>query len=195
MKFAFKRRRLSWLLIGMLLLISIVEIPIIAAGMTSKPAPGDVMIVLGAKLIGSEPSRVLTLRLDEALRLYHEGYANDIIVSGAQGPDEKTTEARAMKLYLMDHGIAPDHIMIEENSFSTYQNLHNSQKIMQEQGWKNTIIVSNTSHMRRALIIAQHLGMSATGAPAPLPDNAYFTAKQYFREGAALLALSVKPTI
>lgn len=168
-----------------------VEAPIIAVGYFAKPEPGDAIIVLGAKLIGNEPSTMLRLRLDEAVKLFNESYAPNIIVSGAQGPDEIASEAAAMQSYLISRGIPPDHIIIEDRSFNTYQNLNNCRAIMNERGLKRAIIVSNASHIRRALVLARNIGLEATGAPAPMANNAYLTAKQYIREGAAMFALTV----
>lgn len=62
---------------------------------------------------------------------------------------------------------------------------------MKEHGLEQAIIVSNASHIRRSLILAQHLGINATGAPAPMADNPYLTAKQYAREGAAMVSLLI----
>ena len=184
------RRRLLFVL---LLVILAVELPIITAGFLTQPEAGDVIIILGAKLIGSEPSTMLRLRLDEGLRLYRFGYAPAFIVSGAQGKDEDISEASAMKQYLINQGVEEKHILIEDQSFSTYQNLVNSQKIMNQQGMKKAIIVSNSSHIRRALLIAHNLQMNATASAAPMADNLYLTTKQYLREGAAMASILFLP--
>lgn len=168
-----------------------VELPIIAVGYFSKPEPADALIVLGAKLIGNEPSAMLRLRLDETIKLYSEGYAPNIIVSGARGRDEIASEASVMQNYLIAHGIPSHRIIVEDRSFNTYQNLSNSQAIMTAHGLKRAIIVSNSSHIRRSLALARTLGLEATGAPAPMANNAYLTTKQYLREGAAMLALTI----
>lgn len=183
-------KKLQKYLIGILLFtFLIIELPIIIVGQMTKPEPGDTIIVLGAKLIGDQPSTILRLRLDEAIKLYREGYATKIIVSGAQGKDEELSEAAAMQAYLVVNGIPADHILIEDKSFNTLQNLNNCRTIMSEQGLKRAIIVSNASHIRRSLVLAHNLGIEATGAPAPMANNAYLTAKQYLREGAAMAAL------
>lgn len=174
-----------------LMLFLTIELPIIAVGYLTKPEPGDTIIVLGAKLIGRDPSTMLRLRLDEAIKLYHQDYAGTIIVSGAQGADEDATEAAAMQTYLVNAGIPGERIIIEDKSYSTYQNLVNSQSIMRAYGLERAIIVSNASHMRRALVMAHNLGMQATGSPAPMANNTYLTAKQYVREGAAMVSLLV----
>lgn len=181
----------KYMLAFFLFSIIVIEIPIIAVGQLSKPEPGDTIIVLGAKLIGSQPSTMLRLRLDKAIRLYQQGYASTIIVSGAKGADEDTSEAAAMQRYLINQGIPENKIIIEDKSYNTFQNLNNCQTIMKEHGLEQAIIVSNASHIRRSLILAQHLGINATGAPAPMADNPYLTAKQYAREGAAMVSLLI----
>jgi uncharacterized SAM-binding protein YcdF (DUF218 family) len=185
----FLKKLQQYFLFILLLIALAIEIPIVAVGYLAQPAASDTIIVLGAKLIGQEPSIILRLRLDEAIKLYSEGYASTIIVSGAQGEDEEVSEAASMKNYLLSHDIPAEHILLEDKSFNTYQNLANSHKIMQENNLKTAIIVSNASHIRRSLIVAQNLGINATGAPAPMANNVYLTTKQYIREGAAIAVL------
>lgn len=174
------------------LLVLTIEIPIITVGHTTQPLVSDTMIILGAKLIGQTPSTILRLRLDEGIKLYQEGYAATIIVSGAQGKDEGISEATGMQNYLVDHGIPMENILLDDKSFNTYQNLANSQRIMQEKGFKTAIIVSSSSHIRRSLVLAHNLGLQASGAPAPMPNNMYLTTLQYLREGAAMVTLLFK---
>lgn len=185
----YSKKLQRYILFIVLIITLAIEIPIIAVGYLTKPSASDTIIILGAKLIGQEPSLMLSLRLDEGIKLYREGYAKRIIVSGAQGKDEAISEASSMKNYLVNHGIPSEHIFVEDQSFNTMQNLANSHKIMQENNLKTAIIVSNASHIRRSLILAQNQGISATGAPAPMADNLYLTTKQYVREGAAIVVL------
>lgn len=189
-------KKLRYYIIAAILLgglaVTIIEIPIITSGLVSRPQPSDTMIVLGAKLIGRDPSAILRLRLEEAVKLYQQGYAPTIIVSGARGKDEEVSEAEAMRLYLIARGIDPRQILIEDKSYNTYQNLLNSRSLMYTHGLSSAIIVSNASHMRRALLLAGQLGITASGAPAPMVNNSYLTAKQYLREGAATLAAIIR---
>jgi len=189
MLFSKKLRRT--LLSLVLFVFFVIELPIIIIGYNTTPKPSDTIIVLGAKLIGNEPSTMLRLRLDETLRLYVNGYASTIIVSGGQGADEDYTEAKVMHDYLVAHGIPAQAILLEEKSSNTYQNLMNSQRIMKEHGLNQAIIVSNASHIRRSLVLAQNLGINASGSSAPMANNCLLTAKQYAREGAAMISLLV----
>ncbi|MDR3564016.1 MAG: YdcF family protein [Negativicutes bacterium] len=189
----FSKRWRNYILFLVLLVFLAVEVPIIAVGMLSEPVPSDVIIVLGAKLIGHDPSTMLRLRLDQAVKLYQRGYAATIIVSGAQGADETMSEGAAMRDYLVAQGIPAERILTEEASYNTMQNLVNSRAIMQAQGFKQAIIVSSASHIRRSLVLAKQLDMEVSGSPAPMAENLYLTTKQYLREGAAMLVVAVTP--
>jgi uncharacterized SAM-binding protein YcdF (DUF218 family) len=186
----FSKKLRNYMLYIVLLLILVIEIPIIVVGYLTQPVKSDTIIVLGAKILGQDPSLMLRLRLDEAIKLYEAGYAPTIIVSGAQGPDESISEAASMKAYLLNHGIPAERILLEDQSFNTYQNLANSHKIMQVNSLRTAVIVSNASHIRRSLLLAQNLGIQATGSPAPMASSSpYLTTKQYAREGAAIAVL------
>lgn len=178
------------LLVILFTLFLVVELPIVVVGHFAKPAPADAIIVLGAKVIGRAPSTMLRLRLDEAVKLYREGFAPYIIVSGARGKDEEIPEAEAMQNYLTTKGIPSEQIITESASYNTYQNLANSRALMETHGLSKAIIVSSSSHIHRSLVIARHLGMDVSGAPAPMV-NPFFTTMQYLREGAAMLTVVV----
>jgi uncharacterized SAM-binding protein YcdF (DUF218 family) len=121
--------------------------------------------------------------------LYEAKYAPVIIVSGGKGWDEEISEAAAMKAFLVNRGVPEETVYIEEQSRNTFQNLAFSQAVMREKNLTNAIIVSNASHIRRALALASQLRLEATGSAAPMADNLYLTTKQYVREGAAMVSL------
>jgi Uncharacterized conserved protein len=185
----FWKRWRKTVLFALIVVFLAVELPIIAGGYLSRPAPADVMIVLGSRVIGHEPGTMLRLRLDETVRLYRQGLAPSIIVSGARGADEEVAEAFAMRDYLIREGVPGERILTEDGSFNTYQNLANSQAVMAAYGYRTALIVSNASHIRRTLVLARNLGIEASAAPAPMPDSLYLRARQYLREGAAMIAL------
>lgn len=115
-------------------------------------------IVLGASMWGAEPSPGLRERLDEALRLYRNGTVQRFIVSGGlDQPDFPYTEAEGMQRYLVDRGVPIQHIVLENQATSTYENLLYSQHIMEEYGWTSTVIITHSYHGPRAMEIAQFL--------------------------------------
>ncbi|MCH5138421.1 YdcF family protein, partial [Clostridiaceae bacterium UIB06] len=118
-------------------------------GQSAKPEKSDCIIVLGCQVYRTTPSPFLAWRTEHALKLYKEGYGKYIIVSGGQGPGENISEAEAMKRYLVSKGMEASKILIEDKSASTMANLINSKAIMDKEGLKTAIIVSNKYHLKR----------------------------------------------
>lgn len=93
----------------------------------------DYVIVLGAKVKPDGTlSKTLKLRLDKALEYLKENPDTMLALSGAKGDAEPCSEAEAMEAYLAAQGADPDHLLREERSFSTVENLAYS-KILIEQ--------------------------------------------------------------
>lgn len=176
-----KKKILGSLLLIIIILV-VVQISIIMSPYKQLPKKSDAIIVLGCRLWGDQPSPMLTYRLDKALELYEEGYASKIIVSGSQGEDEWVTEAFAMKTYLEDKGIDSEVIFMEENSFSTFENLYYSKEIMEQEELDSAIIVTNSFHVHRSLMIANRLGMDVSSGPAKSYPNLFLITRYYVRE-------------
>ena len=97
--------------VGMILFLSVcllfflsVEAMILKGALTMPAEPQDYVIVLGAHVRSTGPSRALALRLDKAYEYVLEHPGTIIIVSGGQGSNEPCTESSAMKQYLMEKG-------------------------------------------------------------------------------------------
>ena len=58
-------------------------------------------------------------------------------------------------------------ILIEDTSEITQENLENSKKIMDAEGYQTAIIVSDPLHMKRSILLAQDTGMIAYSSPTP----------------------------
>ena len=151
--------------------------------------PGT-MIVLGCQVREDGPSRLLQDRLDEALDYWEDHGDILIVVSGGQGSDEPTTEARAMADYLADGGVPEDQILLEDQSHNTYQNFQYSRRLLEEEGVdlsQGVLVVSNGFHLTRARMLAQRAGfgeVSTLAAPSSdLPARLYM----YVREPLALV--------
>ena len=150
----------------------------------------QVMIVLGCKVEEQGPSVLLRDRLDEALAYWEDHEDTLIVVSGGQGSNEPTTEARAMADYLEERGVEEDQILLEDRSHNTAQNLRYSRALLEEAGEDlsgGVIVVSNGFHLTRARMLAQRAGfgeVSTLAAPSSdLPARLYM----YVREPLALV--------
>ena len=170
----------------------VIEIPIVKATI-DKPKPGaDYIIVLGAAVYGEEPSITLQHRLEGAARYLDENPNTKGVVSGGQGAGEDISEAECMRRYLEIHGIAPERILIEDQSTSTKENLAFSKAVIESDGGdvSRVAVVSSGYHLYRAKTMARLLGMQATGVVGSDGYPLYMFG-MYLREAAAVLKLWV----
>lgn len=133
--------------------------------MKNKPQEPDVLVVLGCKVRGEKPTRMLRRRLDAAYDYMLENTDVMCIVSGGQGSDEKISEAKAMRDYLVEKGISADRIIMEDKSTSTDENIENSLAILDSLGLERKItIVTDGFHQYRAGLIAKKHGIEQVHA-------------------------------
>ena len=141
---------------GMLLLL-IIEGMIAGQFHATAEAGADYVIILGAQWKASGPSYVLQRRLDKAIEYLNANPETKVIVSGGQGYNEPVSEAEGMKGYLVDAGIDPERILMEDASTNTTENLIFSGELLNK-AEDSVVVVTNNFHMFRALAIARKQG-------------------------------------
>ena len=126
----------------------------------------DYVIVLGAKVKpDGSLSKTLKLRLDKALEYMKENPETMLVLSGAKGDAEPCSEADAMETYLLGQGADPDHLLKEEQSFSTVENLAYSRVMIEKQ--ENLLEQERKAEADRLLRAPGEIeGVPETGAPA-----------------------------
>jgi uncharacterized SAM-binding protein YcdF (DUF218 family) len=142
--------------IGLLVFV-FVEGCIVSRFWDQAPADLDYIIVLGAQMKESGPSRALQMRLDRAYDYLTANERTKAVLSGGQGPDEPVSEAQGMRDYLVSRGIKEDRLILEEKSTSTWENLTFSSRYV-EAGTDTVGIVTNNFHIFRAKKIAEKAG-------------------------------------
>lgn len=150
----------------------------------------QVMVILGCQVKNDGPSQLLRDRLDEALSYLDDHPDLTVVVSGGQGPDEPSTEARAMADYLMKKGVEEDQILLEDQSHNTVQNFRYTSQLLEEQGYdlENTqvLVVSNGFHLTRARMLAERTGFEEVSTLAAPSSHLPSRLKMYVREPLAL---------
>jgi len=141
------KKKTPWIIVSLclaLVLVSILKYGLFLHAMENflvineEPNPADVIIVLS----GDSGKRI-----DYGVQLYHSGYANKILLTG--GP----TAIEIMQVQALSLGVPKDHILLEEESLSTYDNAMYTLEIMQANTFKSAILVTSPHHTRRASII------------------------------------------
>lgn len=126
----------------------------------------DYVIVLGAKVKpDGSLSKTLKLRLDKALEYMKENPETMLVLSGAKGDAEPCSEADAMETYLLGQGADPDHLLKEEQSFSTVENLAYSRVMIEKR--ENLLEQERKAEADRLLRAPGEIeDVPETGAPA-----------------------------
>ena len=152
----------------------------------------DFLIVLGCGLKkDGTPTNLLKGRLDRALEFYHkqqETSGKDLIfvASGGQGSDEAISESAAMKKYLVEKGIPESHILEENQSTNTYENMLYSKEKIEHVDPNGRVAFSTTNyHVFRSGICARRVKMKAEGMGAK--TKWYFWPNAAVREFIGLL--------
>ncbi|HRN63180.1 MAG TPA: YdcF family protein, partial [Luteimonas sp.] len=86
---------------------------------------------------------------------------------GYGGGGARFAESQVARRYALRAGIPESAILIESTSQTTYQNLFEARRLMQEHGLDRAIVVSDPLHMARALRLCRLLGIDARGSPTP----------------------------
>jgi uncharacterized SAM-binding protein YcdF (DUF218 family) len=119
----------------------------------------DAVIVLGGGLdpdateISGRPEyNAAGDRILRGYELLREGRARNVLISGGtlDTRPEAPIEADVLARQLQQWGIEPGRIFTEGKSRNTRENALESQKIIEQQGWKTLLLVTSAAHMPRA---------------------------------------------
>jgi len=153
-----------------------VECFVFSGIVSAAPEGLDYIIVLGARVNGTEPSPALRARTEAAIEYLNANPDTLVIASGGQGDDEEMAEADCIIRLLKEAGIEENRILRESKSTSTAENIRYSYAMMDDAA-ASVGIVTNGYHMFRAKLIAKShgehpvSGVSAYSSVFMLPHN------------------------
>jgi len=150
----------------------------------------DVIVVLGTAQLNGRPGEALEARLKEAKRIYDLGLAKKIITVGGGAPGDRTTEAAAGRIWLMQNGVKYADIRALEKGRDTLSSTKLYAAEMRDRKIKNVIIVSDPFHCLRSMTMANDRGLVASCSPVQGGPNALEKSgfKYLIREAGAYLA-------
>lgn len=143
-------------------LLATAETVLMVGAAAKNPEPSATVVVLGCRVYGERPSRMMVARLKAAQKFLEQNPDSFCILSGGQGEDEDISEAECMYRYLVVAGISPDRLYKEDKSTSTRENLLFSKEIIERENLNPKIaIATNDFHEYRAQRIASSLGLES----------------------------------
>lgn len=155
-------------------------------GQKESGVRADLILVFGAPLTNSQPSKTLRLRCERAADYLNNNSRARALLLGGINSREEISEAQAMANYLVSMGIDESRLILEENSTSTWTNLKNAKSIMESSlGLQPVMVCSSDYHMLRIKCLAGRLALQTHPLPVVTPWRLFITS--YFREVAALI--------
>jgi uncharacterized SAM-binding protein YcdF (DUF218 family) len=121
----------------------------------------QVIAVLGAAEYNGRPSATFQGRLRHAQRLYQRGFAARIVVLGGNKPGDRTTEAAAGRLWLVDQGVPEADVIALPEGANTLKSIRAAAAFMRENGYQSMFLVSDPWHNLRIRRMARDLGLNA----------------------------------
>lgn len=141
----------------------------------------ECIMVLGAEVNeDGSPSSALKARLNTGIRLYQQGVAPKLLLSGDNGQVEYD-EVSVMKAYALEQGVPEEDIFMDHAGFSTYDSIYRADYIFCV---SRMIVVSQKDHLYRALYGCKRIGIEARGVPAEGKESysSYYGKDHNYRE-------------
>ena len=132
-------------------------------------------------------------RLLAAAELYHQGKVRFILASG-DNRQESYNEPQTMMETLVAYGIPPEHIYLDYAGLRTFDSVVRAGEIF---GLDNYIIISQYSHLLRAIYIAHRNDQNVIGFASNMPSgihNIRFQVRESLARIRALIDLHILNT-
>jgi uncharacterized SAM-binding protein YcdF (DUF218 family) len=152
-------------LVGSVVLVTYMAVQIDERGRVDERQQVDAIVVLGAAQFNGRPSDVFQARLDHAVELWKEGWADWFIVTGGKLPQDRTTEAEVARDWAIANGVPPERILAEDRGRTTLESLEAVRAIFRDEDLRTALFVSDETHMLRVLRMADDLGIRAYSSP------------------------------
>lgn len=107
-----------------------------------SPMRSDVILALG----GDNGDRIAM-----AARLYHQGYAPRVMLTGLEhGPAMTRPNYLNWRVqFLLDEKVPNSAVILERSAGNTWEEAVNTLALLKQRGWKRVMVVSDPPHMRR----------------------------------------------
>jgi uncharacterized SAM-binding protein YcdF (DUF218 family) len=191
-------RALGLVLLAAVSVYTVALVMVLVVSQQDQRRAVDAIVVLGAAQYNGRPSPVLRARLDHALRLYNEGYAPRIVVTGGVGRGDTTSEAIVGRHYLLARDVLPGDVVVQPQGRSTQASMTAVAEWLEAEGLHSVILVSDPFHMFRLRLEARRTNLEAYTSPtesSPISDNPVVELRYLAAEGFKIPVAWVRATL
>ncbi len=139
----------------------------------SSTPHGDVIILLEERTYPHLPDISYTVRASEIMfsRIYTAAKLQarlkiPLIVACGAKKNADTSPAIIIKQHLINFGVYPEKIIIDERSRNTYENAKYTREVCEKRGFKIPILVTSAYHLKRSSLSFKKAGMRVIPYPA-----------------------------
>jgi uncharacterized SAM-binding protein YcdF (DUF218 family) len=191
-------RALGLILLAAVCIYTVALVMVLVVSQQDQRRAVDAIVVLGAAQYNGRPSPVLRARLDHALRLYNEGYAPRIVVTGGVGRGDTTSEAIVGRHYLLARDVVPGDVVVQPQGRSTQASMTAVADWLEAEGLHSVLLVSDPFHMYRLRLEARRTNLEAYTSPtesSPISDNPVVELRYLAAEGFKIPVAWVRATL
>jgi uncharacterized SAM-binding protein YcdF (DUF218 family) len=120
----------------------------------------DLIAVLGMRPDNNRINDEFKTRLNRAATLFEYGYANAILVIGGKTGNNTYSEAELGVRYLLERGLSANHLMSEDHSRHTLENLYNAKRLFLSRQNQSAAIITSRYHLERSHRMAKSLQLA-----------------------------------
>ena len=131
-----------------------------------RPQPFIVVLCGGCRFSG-QLSESTVARVEHGVRLFNQGLAPRLILSGGRWAPHRPACAPRMQHLALALGIPPEAIIAESESASTAENAREVARLLRAEAAQSILLVTSPLHMRRAKLCFEKLGVRVACAPTP----------------------------
>ena len=131
-----------------------------------RPQPFIVVLCGGCRFSG-QLSESTCARVEHGVRLFEQGLAPRLILSGGRWAPHRPACAPRMQALALALGVPPEAIIVENRSTSTAENAREVARLLRPEATPSILLVTSPLHMRRAKLCFEKLGVRVSCAPTP----------------------------
>ncbi|MGD0053965.1 MAG: YdcF family protein [Acidimicrobiales bacterium] len=181
--------KLVWRIVSMvisivLLYFAVTFVQIWLTGHEHSQRSAQAILVFGTTEDNGKPSAELKVRLEHALKLFHEKRAPWIAVTGGNRPGDNFTEAGVSASFLESHGV-PAKRILQGAGNDTWQNVSTVLPALKRHHIVSVLTVTDPFHEYRAMAISSAQGLAPQPSPVSNSPTIHFSLWLYYLKETA----------
>ncbi|MHC4061357.1 MAG: YdcF family protein [Planctomycetota bacterium] len=193
-----RKRQSGKIVFGVTFAVCVVGFPLaqmFCFGKTDYRRRADAIVVFGARVYADgRCSDALADRVRTGCRLYLDGLANRLIVSGGPG-DGEIHETEAMRRMALKLGVPDEGIILDKDGVNTQATVKKTCVMFERLGIERVLAVSHFYHLPRIKMTYQRRGREVYTVPARESYILTEMPKYILREVAALWVYYLRPLV